>query len=541
MIGSLVAAFAPFGLAWLVGFALVRYLWPGRTAGLADRLIQVSLAFGLGVGATAWLSFVWLIVFGVASRWLAAAELALALGVLVGGRMRRTPEAATANDRHAAHAGSWGRLWIGICLCFALLALAFVGLSLLQTPEGGWDAVAIWNTHARVLNASIPGAWKAIFDPATKFSHPDYPFLLPAFIARAWRYAGQEIPLIPMATALGFSAALIGLLTGAVGKSRGPLFGASACAAIASCPLFLGTAIAQYADLPLAFFFLSALALLHRADTEPTPQPGLHVLAGMAAGMAALTKNEGALFVMALLAGRLGHPLLRRKMRQEWKMLARLGLGMLPMLAALILYKRLAPPNYLVAERHGGLLNSLLSGSRVKLIVDAYLGLLEGTSGLVDTFLPQGRHWHLLALALFALVFGIDQRRLRYRLSRWGLGLVVVGVLADVLVTGLFTHEFRWHWPVVTVGAIVIVAVGFDLKRLQQPFVIAPFATFVLINAGYFLVYMATPLDLAWQLTSSIDRLVLHTLPVAIFLVAMIASPWGSGSDAGSLELSHPS
>jgi len=56
----------------------------------------------------------------------------------------------------------------------------------------------------------------------------------------------------------------------------------------------MGLAASQYADVPLAFFCLATLVLLCLADRQEKGRHGFLVLAGLACGMAAWTKNEGA-------------------------------------------------------------------------------------------------------------------------------------------------------------------------------------------------------------------------------------------------------
>jgi hypothetical protein len=78
---------------------------------------------------------------------------------------------------------------------------------------------------------------------------------------------------------------------------------------LASTP-FHRTGASQYADIPLSFFFLATVALVHfyrqRSVQIPDGRPiCLLVLAGVAAGFAAWTKNEGLLFLVALLVSQI--------------------------------------------------------------------------------------------------------------------------------------------------------------------------------------------------------------------------------------------
>jgi hypothetical protein len=128
---------------------------------------------------------------------------------------------------------------------------------------------------------------------------------------------------------------------------------------------------------------------------------------------------------------------------------------------------------------------------------------------------------------LFFLLFGLDRRRVVRPLSKWGLPLVVLGVLADIATTRLSRGTFGWHWSVAIAASVLIVGLGFDLRRLRHPSFLAAATTLVLVNAGYFVAYLLTPLDLRWQLASSLERLLLHTMPLAMFVAFLALAPCG--------------
>jgi hypothetical protein len=516
-LGTLLA----FGLAWSIGYFLVRALWREQPRDLADRLLRLAAAFGLGVGIVAALDFLWVAAIAKPSRGIVLVDLAVLAVVFLAYRLSR---------KHSAPAADGSRVfgWTsgGVVLFFTVIALGIVGTVLLRVPDGAWDAIAIWNVHAKFLNAPSAHGWKAMFDPIMEQSHPDYPPLLPGFVARGWLYAGQSIPLVPMTLAFGFTLALLTLITAAVTSARGGILGALACAVLAASPIFLGTALSQYADMPLAFFFLLAVSLLYRADQEHEFRPGLHVLAGLAAGMAALTKNEGCLFLVALIAGRLLYLLLSRS---TLKSLAWLLLGMAPIVCVLLCYKSFTPPNYFVAGQGRDFWKKLLSRPRALLIIDSLRIELEQPHSFSVGFLQRTRtwNWHLLASSALILLLGIDRRRFAHRLSKWALALVALGLLADIVGTRVATGAFGWHWSVAIIAAVLIVGLGFDRRRTGHASFLAAATTLVLVNVGYFVVYLLTPVDLRWQLMFSIERLVFHTMPLAIFVAFLAVASWG--------------
>jgi|GEM_PF-2433314 len=530
------------GLAWLLGYFLVAVFWRDRPCDPAGRLLCLAAAFGLGVGATASLDFLWLVIFGKAWRGTTVLlDLAVLLLLLFADRRLPRPSFRLARPLRPQE---W---YLGaIFLFFSAVALGTVGTLLLRGPDGAWDAIAIWNARAKFLNAPSLDGWKALFDPIMEITHPDYPPLLPASVARGWQYAGHSIPLVPMLLALSFTFALLSLITAAVGVVQGPLLGGAGCAVLASSPIFLGTAMLQYADLPLAYYFLLAVALLHRADQEERPGPGLHVLAGLAAGMAALTKNEGCLFVVALGAGRILRVLLlsraayrrekrgetpglsRRCARRELGKLAWWLAGMAPALGLLLLYKSFAPANYLVSAQGSDWAGRLLSRPRASLIMNYVLDELARPRSDAVLYVQRAPtwHWHLLASTALLLLLGIDRRRLAQTVSRAVLVLAGLGLLAAILQMHRPGGSMGWHWLAVFVALSSIVGFGFGSHRLRPPSFLAAACTFVLVNLGYLAAFLLTPLDLRWQLLTAAGRLIFHTLPLAVFIAFLALVPF---------------
>src|SRR6185312_14052577 len=114
----------------------------------------------------------------------------------------------------------------------------------------------------------------------------------------------------------------------------------------------IDTAVVQDADTPLGFYFLATLVLLvlhDRRVSEGRPSRGLLLLAGLAAGLAAWTKNEGMLFLIAVVAVRFVVEARARGWRLPVREAVIFGLGALPILLVLVYFKtQPAPANDLV-------------------------------------------------------------------------------------------------------------------------------------------------------------------------------------------------
>ncbi len=276
----------------------------------------------------------------------------------------------------------------------ALLAVAIATAAIAAgwqfNPLGNWDAWAIWNLRARFLAAcgGLAGrAWSPMLGPIT---HPDYPMLVSALVARCWAFGHSASTLAPQVASYTFFLALIALVAGGVAALRGPVLGALAALALAASPALVHEVPAQYADVPLACYFAGAVvfALLD--------QP---VIAGILAGCAAWTKDEGALFLLLFAAALL---VFRRQV------FVKAAAGALPCLALLLVFKLgLARGNAssLMASSLPGAVHRLAEPGRYATILAAFARELAG--------LGTGWYHPVLPLAAAAVALRFDRARLR--------------------------------------------------------------------------------------------------------------------------------
>jgi hypothetical protein len=367
-----------------------------------------------------------------------------------------------------------------IALCAALYSAV---MRILAHPHGdGWDAFAIWNLHARFLFRGGPH-WRDGFTPLLPWSHPDYPLLLPAATAHFWTYLGSDAPIVPALISLLFAFSTVGFLYSALALLRGRTLAMLGTMALLTTPFFIQQATSQYADVPVSFFVLATVALLALRDESSGDAPHsfrLSILAGLATGFAAWTKNEGLLFLCAILLARL-LLLLPRNHR------SRAPSGLLPFAAAvspaflLVLWFKhfIALPGDLFSDR-ATTLQRLLQPSRYWAVLKWY----------AKDFLRFG-HWLLVP------------------------GTLLVIALYVALYVALSRGRARQPNP------------GFRSSVLV-PSVLAPsVVALALTLAGYFAVYLITPYDIYWHLRFSLDRLFLQLWPAAIFL-CMLALPRGA-------------
>jgi hypothetical protein len=236
-----------------------------------------------------------------------------------------------------------------------------------RAPHGQWDAWSIYNLRARYLYGR-EDQWRSAFSAVLHTSHPDYPLLLPAFIARAWRYLAVESTAAPVAVAFVFTFSTVGLLAGGVAVLGRRIEGWLAGLLLLGTPYFVIHGASQYADVPLAFFILATLILLSLQDLH-RGRSGPAALAGLCAGLAAWTKNEGLLFAAAVTVARL--MVLRRDPKRLRAELPLFAAGLAPVLGLVFYFRHtLAPPNYFLSS--GGTLGRALDFWRYMAVADGF-------------------------------------------------------------------------------------------------------------------------------------------------------------------------
>ena len=306
-----------------------------------DLGLRIALGGALGLGtwsalyAAQWLAFgargtavkdLLLIAIGAALFWTARRSQTFS------GRSQRFFARSQTFSAAPADAPRWlTALFAAACVLTALLFVEHT----LRFPDGGWDAWMLWNLRARFLVRAADPA--AAFSPRMLFwAHQDYPWLLPGVVTQVFLLLGESYAA-PAVVAFVFGSLLVALVALFIARSHGRRAGLLAGLALCGMPCFVTFAANQQADVPLALFLFAAAALLELAEDSRTI-----LLAGFAAGLAAWTKNEGAVYALCLAAGLL---ILRRKALLPFL------LGAAPGFALLISFKLLAaPPSAFVGE-----------------------------------------------------------------------------------------------------------------------------------------------------------------------------------------------
>jgi hypothetical protein len=321
------------------------------------------------------------------------------------------------------------RILAVVFVCVLLL----VGWRLIQiafaNPAGDWDASAIWNFRARFLTDQQN--WRLVVSPLAG-TRPEYPLLISSFIARGWKLSGAYVTMVPVLLGLTFWALLSGLMVSALAILRGTAAAMLAGLVLLSSAPLLYWAAAQYADIPLACYFLATLALLFidaRIETQP---PWTLVWTGVCAGLAAGTKNEGAVFAaIVAVAFLLREPISRRA--------GFLFAGMIPPLLPTIYLKVFlpAPSQLFTGQTVAGVLANFEDPTRHQAIGESLLDRM--------TELGSGPGHPLILLACLVLILSLPSDK-RYASAVWISSVAVGGMLLFYLGVYVITPlDLSWH------------------------------------------------------------------------------------------------
>jgi hypothetical protein len=467
---------APLLLSLILGVLITSIFLPSGDRKTAVILLRLFGGGGLGIGIASCIYYLCLLA-GI-TRYIAAIDVALCLvlGSIYYMRRRNSNPGGQAGPPFGK-AGTRSRLKDTIALVFALELVAFavsLVVSILKEPHGRWDAWLIWNMHARFLYRGGEH-WREAFAGGLDWSHWDYPLLLPLSIARGWTYAGGEAILFPAAIGLIFTLLVLGLLLAALSHLRSKTQGCLAAMILMGTPFFITMGASQFADVPFAFFVLAAFVMLFLPERSPEDRAGPLILAGIAAGLSAWTKNEGLLFVLIVTVSLVGIAARVSGWRKAFKRTGWFLAGALPVLAMVVDFKlRLSPTNDIMAG----------------------LSLAAVSAKLLD----WGRYAEI-AKAFFVTGISFTQGVIDVRVGMT-LNPGAVGVL---------------------LLAVYLALTGVRIGEADRGSILQAAAVLGLMLAGYFFVYVMTPLDLTWHLMTSLNRLFLQLWPSALLLVFMAA------------------
>lgn len=441
-------------LSLLLGYAFLSAVLPHENQRLK---LALSPAFGLGLSSC--IFSVSLFVIGEATLLTGLVECLLLLGLVAVSRRRSIGQLIAVEEEKTLDL-DWTKWTVGLAVALAvLISISLIGYVYqnIAFPNGSSDAVSIWN--GRALSVFTSGqSWPKSLANDCAF-HPDYPLLIPGAVARLWTALGDANPYVPGVIAGIFYFSLLATVFVGMRQLRGLEVGLIFTVFMLASTEVTYVSARQLADVPLAFYWLSTLLFFALQDKNLNTER-YSMLAGVSAGLGGWTKNEGVLFLVAVVVVR-ALVVWRARGREIFlKQGGSFFLGALPFVLLLITFKIVyAPSNDLVAGQSAQVLEQLTDVSRHSLIF----------SELGDTLL-------------------------------------------------YFSNE-KISFPGFLLAYLLAVGISKNLNKVSFFSVVG---TITLVSAGYWYVYLTTPWSLAWHLRTSLSRLLVQLWPCILFAFVLL-------------------
>ncbi len=391
----------------LAGILIVHLLWPER--GWKATWVKIFLGIGLGLGQASLLDFVYMLLFSTENGFLFV-QLALFAGLLIVVIVRERKNLRPTLPQ--IQLSRWQIILLaGLLTVIILSALSAVNVWA-REPHGAWDAWMMYNRAARFIYRDQPGWLGSFSHQMDPIFHADYPLQLGMDIAWAWQAVGQETQRTPIVLSGLFMLACVGLLGASLNLTKSLGQASIAWILLLGSSLIGNEGASQRADLPLAYFFLSTVVLIYFYASSR--KPGLLILAGFMAGLAAWTKNEGSLFVLVTLPA-----LFIAFFRQNpWRVLGWYLLGVaFPLITVLYFKEFLAPPSDVLGNGVTRSIQQALDVSRHITILKSFGADFLSFGGWGIGILP--------ILLAYALIFKLAPSS-ELRLAYLAIGLILI-------------------------------------------------------------------------------------------------------------------
>jgi hypothetical protein len=273
---------------------------------------------------------------------------------------------------------------------------------------------------------------------------------------------GEEHIAAPASIAFVFTFTTVGLLVSSLVFFRGLLAGLLGGIILLASVNFTRVGASQIADIPLSYYILATIVLVTFHFAGQGKSKGWMILAGLSAGLAAWTKNEGILFCIVCLFSLTVVALYSDRGFKELRNdIPPFLVGMTVVMIGLFAFKLLYAPQ-----------NDLVSGQSIN-------NTLRNATDLT-------RH---------------------LTISR-----SILGLLGDV-----------GDAPVLIIP-VIILFLGVNRNQIVRKELRFSILVLFLMCAGYYLVYLFTPRPLSWHLETSLHRLLIHLWPATIFVTMMVVA-----------------
>jgi hypothetical protein len=458
VISSLIGLLLPAGAVWLWLLAI------GLRAPQHSRALTAAVALCGGLGLSSLVTFWWLVAGGAIGPLFVAVD-ALSWTIVAAFAWRRRSSASRLTSDVPVREPRTPGHWL-VCAAFAGLAAIAAAVAVMEhvrSPHGQPDATLIWNLKARFMIRG-GGDWTAFV--RVPWSNPSHPLLVSASVARLWAYAGAELPTVPLILGAATGIAVVAAVVGVLDPRRTRAWIA---ASVVVAPLGFSQSIAaQTADLPMALYLLVTIILIASAGAPSAParwggSAGAPSAPARWGGSAGAMTAERAAIATGIVSG------LAAWVKNEGLVVFIIAFGIVAWRAT-----RTRRPRAL-AGFAAAAAPALVTIAWLKLVMapvaPEYFGGSPGLSAQVTA----------VDAALVGTLAG------RYWMN-WGTGMM----------------------PAITLAAAMVAATR-DGRFARQSL-----AVLGVVFAAYCTVWWLTPLDTAWLMSTTADRLLLQLWPALV-------------------------
>jgi len=181
-----------------------------------------------------------------------------------------------------------------LLILVCVLAITGIFIDVAQRYKyGDWDGWALWNLHAKFLASG--SLYYRLFSSNLAWASPDYPLMLPSWIAIFWRCLGNFSPVIPSVIAYIVLISIALSVFASLHIQKQTAVGFLFLILFPMDHVFIARSSTQYADTLMALFILLSMILFHHRNTGDKK---LYYLLGFFTASSAWIKNEGILFFL---------------------------------------------------------------------------------------------------------------------------------------------------------------------------------------------------------------------------------------------------
>ncbi len=490
----------PYIISFLIGILLINLLQGTRSK--ISLLSQFFLGFGLGLGITAHILFINLVIFDKLNKTATFSSMFGLLIILACLFLFKTKKKGLLPGRIQKPSL---KFIISLILFFALCVPLWMNSHFY--PQGGWDAWSAWNLKARFIFEGGE-SWKNMLDPRLWRSSPHYPLLLPLINVWGWMFCKEPTFNIPIYTSFLFSVLTAGLIWSGIKEITKRSLSIIPALIIFTIPFVVKLATSQYCDIVAGYYILASLLCIVLAQNKKNHQ--LTFIAGIFLGQLSFAKPESMLASLIIVALSLPYFLINKKTGTKTKkMISFLLLGCIISYLPTILFK------YLYSPGNQTFINGLFSVDKPSTIVRAKF--------ISAFFAVEFLHlkWHSIWGLLLCLLFYNNKRPFKRNL-----------LIAPLIASVFFTYSFITHNPskqftlissIAILILLLLLCLFINRKRIfREEILIFPAFLFFYILIIFAYYFVNTNFEIMWWLQVSLSRILFSLLPAVTLWVCSV-------------------